>query len=124
MAAGSIVERLNILEAIGPGRVAGFADPLPDPLLLQTAEEGLGVAPCQAGESCARPVVDGLRHIEHRERLGGGNHRLRRRGSPRFAVLARRCEGALRERRIGCASVPAHPTRLQFGDNFASEIAD
>ncbi len=40
VAAGSIVERLDIIEDIGSGDIARFVDAFSDALLLQAAEEG------------------------------------------------------------------------------------
>ena len=56
MAAGSIVERLDVVEDVGTGPIAGLVDTVFDPFLFQTAEErfGYGVIPTVAAPAHAR----------------------------------------------------------------------
>lgn len=56
VAAGSIVERLDVIEDIGAGQVACLVYALLDPFLFQAGEEGLGhrVVPAVAAAAHAR----------------------------------------------------------------------
>ena len=42
VAAGSIVEHLDVIEDVGAGELAGFVDALAHAFFLQAAEEGFG----------------------------------------------------------------------------------
>ena len=61
MAAGSVVEDLDIVKNVGSGEVPGFVDAFSDALLLQAAEEGFrdGVVPAIGTPAHARLQIVG-----------------------------------------------------------------
>lgn len=61
MTSNAVIEHFDVVEHIGLGQVTGFVDPLSDPFLFQTAEEGLGyrIVPTVAPPTHARFQVMG-----------------------------------------------------------------
>lgn len=82
VAAGSVVERFDVVEDIGARQIPSLVDALLDAFLLQAAEEGLGRA-----SSISSTVIRAVR-------LG----------------LALNCEGTAGSSQRSCVAVPATPT--------------